>query len=64
VKTQIASAEELIQGKNLDQAGEAVRKAMISLDKAKQKGVIHINNAARHKSLLMKKYIAASATKR
>ena len=35
-----------------------VKKAIIALDKAAQKGVIHKNNAARKKSRLIKKLTA------
>jgi small subunit ribosomal protein S20 len=55
VKTYIDKAEELISGKEPEPAKEAVQKASIALDKAARKGVIHPNNAARHKSRLMKK---------
>jgi small subunit ribosomal protein S20 len=55
VKTYITKAERLITAKELDSAKEAVAQAIGSLDKAAQKGVIHPNNAARHKSRLMKK---------
>ena len=55
VKTCLAKAEGLIASKELDAAKEAVVQAVSALDKAAQKGVIHPNNAARHKSRLMKK---------
>ena len=55
VKTYTDKAEELISGKDPEPAKEAVQKASVALDKAAQKGVIHPNNAARHKSRLMKK---------
>jgi small subunit ribosomal protein S20 len=55
VKTHIDRAEELISGKEPEPAKEAVRKASIALDKAARKSIIHPNNAARHKSRLMKK---------
>jgi small subunit ribosomal protein S20 len=45
---------------------EAVLKAISMLDKAAQKGVLHLNNAARRKGRLMKHFAAlndASATK-
>jgi small subunit ribosomal protein S20 len=58
VKTSIGRAEDLISGKEMEQAKEAVRQASVALDKAAKKGVIHPNNAARHKSRLMKKYNA------
>ncbi len=38
---------------------ELVLKAIIALDKAAQKGIIHKNNAARKKSHLMKKLAAS-----
>ena len=38
---------------------ELVAKAIKALDKAAQKGVVHKNNVARHKSRLMKKFAAA-----
>jgi small subunit ribosomal protein S20 len=40
---------------------EAVMKAISTLDKAAEKGVLHPNNAARRKSRLMKKLAALSA---
>ena len=55
VKTYVDKAEELVSGKELEPAKEAVQKASVALDKAAQKGIIHPNNAARHKSRLMKK---------
>ena len=58
-KTYLTKAEKLISIKDMDAAAEAVRQATKALDKAAQKGIIHINNAARHKSRLMKKYNAA-----
>ena len=55
VKTYLDKAEELISGKEPEPAKEAVKKASVTLDKAARKGIIHPNNAARHKSRLMKK---------
>jgi small subunit ribosomal protein S20 len=55
VKTYVDKAEELVSGKEPEPAKEAVQKASVALDKAAQKGIIHPNNAARHKSRLMKK---------
>jgi len=54
-KTSITKAEKLIFSGELEPAQKAVLVAISSLDKAAQKGVIHPNNAARHKSRLMKK---------
>jgi len=55
VKTSITKAEKLIFSGGLETAREAVVAAIVSLDKAAEKGVIHSNNAARRKSRLMKK---------
>ena len=54
-KTNLTKAEKLIFSGELESAQKAVLLAISSLDKAAQKGVIHPNNAARHKSRLMKK---------
>ncbi len=59
VKTYITKARRLILADDLDAAQEAVKRAIIALDKAAQKGVIHPNNAARRKSRLMKMLNAA-----
>lgn len=37
-------------------AQDAVRTAVVALDKAAQRGAIHANNAARRKSRLMRQY--------
>ncbi len=55
VKTCTTKAEGLIATEEKEAAREAVAKAASALDKAARKGVIHPNNAARHKSRLMKK---------
>ena len=54
-KTSITKAERLIFSGELEAAQKAVVAAISSLDKAAEKGVIHPNNAARHKSRLMQK---------
>ncbi len=54
-KTNVTKAERLIFTGDLKAAQEAVTVAIISLDKAAEKGIIHPNNAARRKSRLMKK---------
>ena len=53
VKTQITKALRFISSRDLGRAKEAVTAAISALDKAAQKGVIHPNNAARHKSRLV-----------
>lgn len=55
-KTNITKAERLIFMGDVNAAQEAVAVAITSLDKAAEKGIIHINNAARRKSRLMKKF--------
>ena len=54
-RTYVKKARHLIteQGKT-EESRAAVRQAFSALDKAAQKGVIHKNNAARHKARLMK----------
>lgn len=53
-KTFIAKARRLINSNDLDEAERVVRNAVVSLDKAAQKGAIHKKNAARRKSRLAK----------
>ncbi len=52
-RTYVKKARTLIAAGQLDQAAEAVRQAESALDKAAAKGVIHKNNAARHKARLV-----------
>ena len=40
----------------MEEAGEATRAAVVALDKAAQKGIIHKNNAARRKARLMQQF--------
>ncbi len=61
VRTYITKARRLILANDLDAAQEAVKQAVIALDKAAKKGVLHPNNAARRKSRLMKRLNAALA---
>jgi small subunit ribosomal protein S20 len=60
-KTSIAKAERLIFSGEVEMAKQAVAEAVVSLDKAAEKGVVHPNNAARRKSRLMKKLNEALA---
>ncbi len=62
-KTAIKQANEAIVAGDINVARDAVRAALVALDKAAQKGVLHSNNAARHKSRLLIKYNAAIAVK-
>jgi small subunit ribosomal protein S20 len=58
-RTYVSKALGLIKGGSLPEAEAAVREAVSVLDQAQKKGVIHANNAARHKSRLMARYNAA-----
>ncbi len=55
-KTDISKARTAIIAGDAEVAQAEVKKATRSLDIAAQKGVLHPNNAARHKSRLMKMY--------
>jgi len=55
IKTYITKAERFISSRHLESAQKSVAVAIRALDKAVNKGVIHSNTAARHKSRLMKK---------
>ena len=50
----ITKARKSIDANDLDSAEEAVRDAVVALDKAAQKGALHPNNAARRKSRIMR----------
>ncbi len=52
-RTAIKKARLLIDSGQLEEARAAVREASSALDKAAEKGIIHKNNAARHKSRLV-----------
>jgi small subunit ribosomal protein S20 len=60
-KTAIKRAVEAIASGDLDQARGVVRGALVALDRASQRGIIHPNNAARRKSRLLLRYNAAVA---
>ncbi len=60
VKTYVKRAETTLQAAAAD-AGDAVRAAIVELDIAARKGVLHKNTAARKKSRLMKKINAKKA---
>jgi small subunit ribosomal protein S20 len=60
-KTAVKKANAAILSHDINAAREATRAAILALDKAAQKGVLHANNAARHKSRLLIKYNAAVA---
>ena len=54
LRTAIKKADAAIEAKSGD-ADAAVKNAVISIDKAAGKGLLHKNNAARKKSALVKK---------
>ena len=53
VRTFIRNARQDIDNGDLDDAEQAVKSAVVALDKAAAKGALHPNNAARRKSRLM-----------
>ena len=53
-RNQVRDARHLIDENDLEAAEGAVRDAIVALDKAAQKGVVHANNAARRKSRIMR----------
>jgi small subunit ribosomal protein S20 len=56
LKTYIRTAQNRIATNDVEDAGEAVVRAISALDKAANKGIIHRNQAARRKSRLMAKF--------
>jgi len=52
-KSYVRRARTLIEAEDFENAEKAVRDAIVALDKAAQKGVIHTNNADRRKSRIM-----------
>ncbi len=61
-KTFITKAEKLIFAGEMESAQAAVMESIAALDIAAEKGIIHLNNAARRKSRLMKKLNQAQAS--
>jgi small subunit ribosomal protein S20 len=53
-RTYVQKARTAIEGGDKEASKTATMEAIVKLDKAAQKGVIHKNNAARRKSRLMK----------
>jgi len=54
-KTRVAIADDLLASGGTEEAHKAVEEAIMTLDRAAERGVIHRNNAARRKSRLMMK---------
>ncbi len=63
-KTTITRAEESVLSGNMEEAEKAVKEAVVSLDKAARKGVLHANNAARRKARLVKKLDKAKSAQK
>ncbi len=59
IKTNLAQAEKIIAEGEEEPAREAVKKAIISFDRANRKNLMHWKCAARRKSHLMKKFNTA-----
>lgn len=60
-RTEFKQAAAALDAGNLEEARQATLEAVRVLDKAANKGVLHPNNAARHKSRLMKRLAALEA---
>jgi small subunit ribosomal protein S20 len=60
VKTDLAKANKLIASGDA-KAKDAVAKAISTIDRAAGKKIMHANNAAQHKSRLMKKFNTPAA---
>lgn len=56
LKTTIRKFEEAMKAANREEAGTKLRKAVVAIDKAVTKGILHKNAAARKKSRLTKKF--------
>ena len=54
-RTAVKKARRLMDAGHAEESREAVHAAVIALDKAAQKGIIHKNKAARQKSRLMRR---------
>ena len=55
-RTYVKNARRAIQSGGVEEAQEALQRAVMALDKAAQKGIIHRNNAARRKSRLTRQF--------
>jgi len=63
-KTKITAAEKMISAGNLDAAQAEVKNAISVIDREAERSKVHRNNAARHKSRLVKKLNKLSAAKK
>jgi small subunit ribosomal protein S20 len=60
-KTYVSRARRFMAAKDLEAAEQAVKDAVVALDKAAQKGSLHPNNAARRKSRIMSQLYKAKS---
>jgi small subunit ribosomal protein S20 len=60
-RTYVNKARKLIAEGKIEEAREEVQLAIVALDKAAAKGIIHRNKAARSKSRLMKRLNRAAS---
>lgn len=63
-RTYVKKARYSIEDGSVEEAKKATLIAIVALDKAAEKGVIHKNNAARRKSRLMKRMNALEQEKK
>ena len=56
LKTTIRKFEEAMKATNRDEAGLKLRNAVVAIDKAVTKGILHKNAASRKKSRLTKRF--------
>ena len=62
-RTSVKNARLAMEAGNVEEAREATMVAVMALDKAAEKGILHKNNAARRKSRLMKRLAVLEKTK-
>ncbi|OAT82317.1 30S ribosomal protein S20 [Desulfotomaculum copahuensis] len=56
LRTAIRKFESAAGGTSREEAGQALHKALVAIDKAVTKGILHKNTAARKKSRLTKRF--------
>ena len=56
LRTAIRRFEDALAGAAREEAAEALRKALVAIDKAVTKGILHKNTAARKKSRLTRRF--------
>lgn len=56
LRTTIKKFEEAMKAASLEEAGQRLRNAVVAIDKAVTKGILHKNAASRKKSRLTKRY--------